>query len=159
DQFRRWKTIPPGYVADGIILRDGAITLSDATETSSTRDGILISPPLSLRQPAMADPVTQSITLPDGSAVQLQVSLSEDGETWSPWLMVQHYAPPAGKRIAPTMQPMLANADLALLDSQSSSSEAGQNLPGPKIRYRLGLSASGAAPAVSDLRIWKREAP
>lgn len=156
DQFHHWQSIPPGYVADGVRLENGVITLIDASETSHPRDGILVSPVLPLHQPAMAAPVDQSVEMPEGSGIQLQVQLSEDGETWSPWLIVQRDAPPDGNRIAPAMQPMLANADLNRLDSQSSSSKAAQNRPGPRVRYRLGLSATGAAPKVSDLRIWKR---
>jgi hypothetical protein len=156
DHFDDWTTIPLGYHADGVITRNGALTLAGNPDSTGSRTGIIMSPPLPLRSPALAAPVQPSVATPEGANVILEISLSEDGQSWSPWAMLQRYQAPDGHRVAPPLQAALSTAQIAARNEKSSRSIS--PLPGPAVRYRLTLSASGAkAPSVSDVRIWKRE--
>lgn len=153
DDFSRWSSIPPGYFADGVTVVNGAVTLAEAESTSAPRSGVLESPPLPLRQPALAAPTDPVMEIPAGTEVSVQISFSEDGHSWTPWKQVQRFQKPDGKRITPPMQASLASDDWKSADSQTSETASG-----PAIRYRLELWSGGApAPAVTDLRIWKRE--
>ncbi len=153
DKFDNWTTIPAGYRADGIHLIDGVLTLTGEAGSTAPRSGMLASPPISLRSPALAGPADKSAALEEGAGVDLELSLSEDGVQWSPWVVMEKYRKPDGHRVVAPVQASLANADLESLDSISSAT-----VSGPSLRYRLHLSASGvAAPSVADVRIWKRE--
>lgn len=153
DNYTIWKSIPEGYHADGIVTTANGITLSGDPASTTPRSGVLHSPPLPLRHPALEAPADESQPLPHAATVNLQISLSADGESWSPWLRVDRHTPADGNRIAPPMQASLAKADLERVDSNSSAP-----INGPAIRYRLGLSSSGTiAPVLSDIRVWKRE--
>ncbi len=153
DSFDGWTTISPGYRAEGIALKNGSITLSGDAESTAPRSGTLESPAISLRTPALAGASDNSAPLEEGASVQLEISLSENGSDWSPWIAAEKHARPDGRRVAAPVQASLAKADLINADHLSSST-----ISGPSLRYRLHLSSSGvAAPAVADLRIWKRE--
>src|SRR5690606_34859126 len=104
--------------------------------------------------PAMAAPARNSQPLPDGASVILEIALSEDGKTWSPWAVADRHRPPDGKRVAPPVQAEISAEEISAQDADTTVSQQ----PGPALRYRLTLSATGdKAPSVADVRIWKRE--
>lgn len=153
DDFSGWTTVPHGYFADGLTIANGTVTLADGATTSGPRSGVLESPPLPLRQPALAAPADPSAVIPPGTEVSVQISLSEDGQSWSPWKQVQQFQQPDGKRIVAPVQASLASGDWKRTDSQTS-----ETVSGPAIRYRMELWSGGPeTPAVTDIRIWKRE--
>lgn len=153
DRFTAWSAIPDGYFAEGISLTPAGITLSGDTNSTSPRNGVLQSPPLPMRHPTLAAPAENTAPPSDAVNISLQISLSENGHTWSPWMTVERHVKPDGNRIAPPMQATLANADLESMTSNNSNA-----VNGPSIRYRLGISASGTtAPVLADVRVWKRE--
>ncbi len=154
DSFENWTTIPAGYNSDGLVLSNGAITLAGISETTEPRFGQMVSPPLPLTAPALAAPVGNPRQLPDDASLTLEISLSEDGTNWSPWIALEKYARPDGKRVTPPLQASISHHELATHNSAVTSSSPS----GPSVRYRLTLSASASAsPAVADIRIWKRE--
>jgi len=154
DSFSAWTTIPPQYHAEGVSVINGAVTISSDNGSTDARTGILVSPPIPLKAPAMAAPVRNDNAMPDGASVILEIALSEDGQSWSPWAVADRHRPPDGKRVAPPVQAELSASDIAAQESGTTVSLQ----PGPSIRYRLTLSATGeTAPSVADVRIWKRE--
>lgn len=153
DRFDDWKTIPEGYASEGIVVENGMLTLAGDPASTAPRSGYLRSPALPLRAPALAGPVDNPAPLPDGAMLHLQISLSSDGNDWSPWVSVSRYHKPDGKLATPPMQASIAKADLVAPDLPSSGT-----ISGPSIRYRLDISASGViAPSVADIRVWKLE--
>lgn len=151
DRFESWTGVPPGYRVEGLVIRDGLLTLAGDAGSTEPRTGTLSSPPLPLRSPTLAGPVDDAEILPEGASVQLLISLSPDGEDWSPWVQVDRYRKPEGTQIRPAMQATIAKADLMSTYTTNSSPV------GPQIRYRLAISASGvASPSLADIRIWKR---
>jgi len=154
DSFSGWTTIPPQYHAESVSVINGALTISTDNGSTDARMGILVSPPIPLKAPAMAAPVQDRAAMPDGASVILEIALSEDGQTWSPWAVAERHRPPDGKRVVPPVQAELSTSDIAAQDSGTTVSLH----PGPSLRYRLTLSATGdTAPSVADVRIWKRE--
>ena len=104
----------------------------------------------------MAAPVQEGRVLPPGSDVILEIALSEDGKTWSPWAVADRYHPPDGKRVAPPVQSALSTSEIAARNLQDQPGN--DRISGPSLRYRLTLSATGQqVPSISDVRIWKRE--
>lgn len=154
DSFQSWTTIPASYGSEGLTATNGTITLAAVDATTSPRFGQMISPPLPLKAPALAGPVANTPSLPTDASLTLEISLSEDGISWSPWTAVEKYTEPDGKRVTPQLQPTISQHELAAAGSAPESSP----VSGPSLRYRLTLSASSSAsPAIADIRIWKRE--
>lgn len=154
DSFRGWARIPDAYHGDGLAVVGGALTLIDDGTSTEPRSGVLVSPAIPMRAPALAGAVRENRSLPEGAQVQLEISLSEDGSNWSPWVAVSRHVPVDGNLVAAPMQPSLANADARMADNQNST----QPVTGPSVRYRLYLSASGGeSPQIEDVRVWKRE--
>jgi hypothetical protein len=148
DDYRSWQQIPATYRADGVLLKNGAIQLVDEL-TSGPRTGTLVSPPLELWQPAMSAPAAGA-SLPDGTGMHAEISLSADGKSWGPWMALERRAAPDGHQAQPLDAPAWNGsppAESTVTDTQSS---------GPQIRYRLTLTSQNAAsPVVEDLRIWR----
>lgn len=156
DRFDNWTTLPASYMADGITVKNNTLTLAGDAGSSVARTGVIVSPPKKLQLPALSAPVQPRVNVPDGTEVLLEISLSDDGKTWSPWAMAQRYAPPDGKRVRPAYQASLSTDDLAVRDDDSQTSHG--VAPAPAIKYRLTLTSIGiASPSISDIRIWKQE--
>lgn len=156
DRFDTWTTLPASYIADGITVENSTLTLAGDTGSSAPRTGVIVSPPKQLQLPALSAPVQPRVSVPDGAEVLLEISLSDDGKTWSPWAMAQRYSPPDGKRVRPAYQALLSTDNLPVPDDDSQTSQGA--VPGPAIKYRLTLTSSGiASPSISDIRIWKQE--
>lgn len=154
DSFENWTTIPAGYSVEGLALRNGTVILSDTTGTTGPRFGQMISPALPLLAPALAAPVNNPGPLAADANITLEISLTEDGTDWSPWVAVEKYTPPDGKRVTPPLQATISDSDLTRQKDSTSAAATS----GPQVRYRLSLSAtSSASPAIADIRIWKRE--
>ena len=89
DQFSRLSNFPEGYFAEGLAIRGGAITISGDPTSTAPRSGTLESPPLPLRLPSLAAPAEERAQLPEGAEVQLHISVTEDGLSWSPWYRIR----------------------------------------------------------------------
>lgn len=154
DSFENWTTIPAGYRVEGLALRNGTILLSDAAGTTAPRFGQMVSPPLPLQAPALAAPVSNPKSLAPDASITLEISLTGDGTDWSPWVPVEKYTLPDGKRVTPPLQATISDSDLARQKLNTTTAATS----GPLVRYRLSLSASSSAsPAIADIRVWKRE--
>ncbi len=154
DDFRGWTAIPERYFADGIgPAPGGGVTLADET-LSGSRVGILLSPPLRLWQPSLAAPADNP-TLPEGSGLRGEISLSSDGQTWTAWSVMEQRVMPDGNQAAPPPEP---NWSGDVSDYQTSETQAADSASsGPLVRYRLTLTAREAeSPVIKDLRIWRR---
>lgn len=154
DSFASWTGFPSGYSADGLVVTDGKLTLEGDPDSTAARSGVLVSPPLALRAPALDGSVRDNQPLPEAAQVQLEICLSEDGRSWSTWVALERNRRRDGNLVSGSMQPSLANAETDAADSRNHN----EPVAGPSIRYRLHLSASGVkSPSVEDVRIWKWE--
>lgn len=146
DEFRSWSAIPADYQADNLAVVSGALTLGPAPAAEQARHGSLLSPPLPLRPPPGGKPDNPGKELPSGSTVELEIRLSRDGSSWTQWDLVERHRAPDGP-LAPLPAAPPDAETLALYQDSSTT--------GPRIQYRLSLSATGEeAPLVRDLRIW-----
>ncbi|MGI8906385.1 MAG: hypothetical protein ACR2IE_07850 [Candidatus Sumerlaeaceae bacterium] len=152
DDFRNWTSIPDDYHADRLQVVNGAITLRD-TETTGSRFGTLLSPPLELWQPALAAPAQNTTTVPEGCEVRTEISLSRDGKSWSGWQSLERYQAPDGKQVQPPSAPTWSGTRPSPISPPVTDST---ETSGPFVRYRLTLtSSSPASPFVQDVRIWR----
>lgn len=152
DDFRKWVRIPEGYSADGIgVGAEGGVTLSDS-DTTGSRTGILVSPPLKLVKPAM-EARSATDTMPEGTELNVEISVDSGNGSWSPWVQVSRYTKPDGNLVDPATRPALVpgTTDIPAGIRENEETSASREM----IRYRLTLSGSkDKSPVVRDLRVW-----
>lgn len=155
DDFRGWAELPSGYYAENLEVRAGAVRIPAVTDAhaSAPASAMLESPPLPLRRPSLQAPARNSRPPDDTSEVQLQLRLSTDGSSWTPWEPAERYRRPDGSLVLPLPVPTLGS----LLPPELSPAEKEAQSSAPLIRYRLTItSRSPEELVIRDVRLWKK---
>lgn len=148
DRFSGITSFPAGYVAQDVVLSSGGLTLATGPG-DSPRLGMVESPALPLREPtqALAPPARKE--LPAGCSVQVEIALSRDGRRWTQWYLLERHGLAATE--------MAGGSAAQAADPAASVPGVPPDAKGPFIKYRLTMTAQGAAaPVLHDLRIWRR---
>lgn len=155
DDFRNWKSLPDGYKVDGLkVAAQGGVALEDL-ETTGTRTGIMVSPPLKLFKPAM-EAASQKTDFPDGTEMKIEISLIDNQGKRSPWVLVSRYVKPDGNLVEPMVKRSLTPGTVSIPEAILTGTETSSSHE--MIQYRMTLSGSlGRSPVVKDLRIWHVE--
>jgi len=87
--FTRMAFLPHGYESDSVNLTDKGISLSKTSKDEESRYGKLISAPYRLNFKPNAIQPHWMCHVVDGNKVFLEVSLSNDGNDWQDWLIIE----------------------------------------------------------------------
>lgn len=151
DDFRGFGKSLDGYTLEGLKRTEEGLTLDTDEATSITAAGavlgVLESPSLALGFPSNAvQPIWRAKTSEDGT-IQVEISLSPDGENWSHW----YPSEPTGDDISPTYPDGRPNPNYGAVSGGAIAN--GLRLL-PYVRYRVTLTAYGEKrPVLHEFKI------
>ena len=147
DDFRGLRQLPQGYKLENVKLTNQGITLGEAG-SGGVRKGTIETPALTLVQPSnLVAPIWRQ-QLPAGTSVTVEVAISADNATWSPW----YTSEPREDEIEPNYPDGRPNPHFGAI---SGSPFANGLKLSWYVRYRVTLASENAqSPVLQEIKIF-----